>query len=217
MTPAYDKLYLNQAQTSLARMLDFAVHDLEYDLSFFFTMFITSGIAKRFEHGDFTVVAGKSGVELTFEVIELTQGESRRISPSYSADRSREYWTGWALAYYQWKSGLSFADITAYVPIDKIRSLYSPYHEMDIRQFADKMDTLYLAAKPDINLKLRRQKAGLSQKALAELSGVPLRTIQQYEQRQKNINKAQGQALFMLAHALSCRSEDLIEHVQPIL
>lgn len=41
-------------------------------------------------------------------------------------------------------------------------ALYSPYHEMDIRQFVDKMNELYRAAKPDTNLKLLRKNAGLT-------------------------------------------------------
>jgi len=37
---------------------------------------------------------------------------------------------------------------------------------------------------------------------------------QQYEQRQKNINKAQVEYLLMLAQALCCRVEDLVEKVE---
>lgn len=86
---------------------------------------------------------------------------------------------------------------------------------MDIRQFTDHMNELYLKANPDTNLKRLRKKTGLSQNALAEVSGVPLRTIQQYEQRQKNINKAQAQYVAMLAQALYCKMEDLLEKVIP--
>lgn len=84
---------------------------------------------------------------------------------------------------------------------------------MDIRQFVDRMNQLYRAANPETNLKRRRKQAGLSQRELAEFSGVPLRTIQQYEQRQKNINKAQAEYVFMLAQTLCCSAEELIEKV----
>ena len=85
---------------------------------------------------------------------------------------------------------------------------------MDIRHFVDKMNDLYLSAKPDTNLKRKRNQAGFSQKELAELSGVPMRTIQQYEQRQKNINKAQVEYLLKLSTALCCEVESLSEKVQ---
>lgn len=213
MIYAYDKSYLEKARTTLARMLDFAVYDLNYDIADFFDMFISSGFAERFENGDFTLIAGKSGVELAYEVVEQINGACERIKPQYSVNRSKEYWTGWVLAYYQWITSLSFAEIIKYTPIKDIVELYNPYHEMDIRQFIDKMNELYKLAKPETNLRLYRQKAGLSQRELSEQSGVPLRTIQQYEQRQKNINNAQVRSLVALAKVLCCDADELIEKV----
>ena len=214
MIHAYDKIYLAKARTALGRMLDFAVYDLKYDIEDFFALFITSGIAARFEKGDYRVIVGMSGVELAYKVLELTKGEENRIKPRYSADRSEEYWAGWALAYYHWDTALSFEEIVRAVPMKRIVQMYSPYHEMDIRQFCDKMNELYRTAQPETNLKALRQRSGLSQRDLAEQSGVPLRTIQQYEQRQKSINKAQSEYLLMLARALCCNMEDLLEKVE---
>lgn len=211
MMHAYDKIYLDKARTALGRMLDFAVYDLHYDIDVFFELFLTSGVSSRFETGDFTVLAGMSGVELAYEVLEHSGIATARVTPNYTIDRSEEYWTGWALAYYQWETALSFTEIVHYIPIKDIMALYSPYHEMDIRHFVDRMNELYKVAKPDTNLKLLRKNAGLSQRDLAEQSGIPVRTIQQYEQRQKNINKAQGEYLVALTKVLCCKIEDLIE------
>mgnify|MGYP005792330855 FL=1 len=214
MIRAYDKVYLDKARTALGRMLDFAVYDLKYDITEFFDLFIKSGVAKRFESGDFAVIVGKSGVELAYEVLEQSGVERERIKPNYTASRSEEFWTGWALAYYQWETSMSFAQIVRYVTIKDMTVLYQPYHEMDIRQFVDKVNAMYKAAKPETNLKLLRKKAGLSQRELADLSSVPVRTIQQYEQRQKNINKAQAEYLVMLAKVLCCEVEDLMEKTE---
>lgn len=211
MICAYDKVYLDKARTALGRMLDYAVYDLKYDIADFFDLFINSGVAERFESGDFAVIVGMSGVELAYEVLEQSGVESKRIKPNYTANRSEEFWTGWALAYYQWETSMSFAEIVRYVPMGDIIALYLPYHEMDIRQFVDKVNTMYKAAKPETNLKLLRQKVGLSQRELADLSGVPVRTIQQYEQRQKNINKAQAEYLVMLSKVLCCEVGNLME------
>ena len=212
MIHAYDKAYLDKARVALGRMLDFAVYDLEYDISDFFDLFISSGVASRFEQGDFTLLAGMSGIEIAYTVLDQAGVSYDRIKPEYAMDRSEEFWTGWALAYYQWARAISFERIICYVPIREIMALYSPYHEMDIRQFVDKMDELYEAAKPETNLKLLRQNAGLSQVELAELSGIPVRTIQQYEQRQKNINMARSEYLVLLAQVLCCEVEDLLEN-----
>lgn len=214
MIHAYDKVYLHKARTALGRMLDFAVYDLKYDITTFFSLFISSDAAAQFERGDFTVLVGMSGVELAYLTLELTGTSAPRISPQYPSERSAEYWTGWALAYYQWETSLCFEEIVRYVPIKTIVNLYSPYHEMDIRHFCDKMNELYRTAKPMTNLKILRQRAELSQRELAAQSGIPLRTIQQYEQRQKSINKAQANYLAILARALCCDMEDLMEKVE---
>ena len=208
---AYDKLYLEKARTSLGRMLDFAVYDLKYKASEFFALFIASGVAERFEQGDFTVLAGKSGIELAYLVLDEADVEYERRTPRFAAGRSEEYWTGWALAYYQWFTAMRFADIIKAVPLEEISALYTPYHEMDIRHFVDKMNELCLSQRGETNLKRLRCQAGLSQRELAEKSGISLRTIQQYEQRQKNINKAQIDTLISLSKALYCDVRELLE------
>lgn len=48
---------------------------------------------------------------------------------------------------------------------------------------------------------------------LAQQSGVSVRTIQQYEQRRKDINKAQTETLLKIARVLVCKVEDLVEKV----
>jgi len=211
MIYAYDKIYLEKARTSLARAVDFAVYDLNYGITVFFELFITSGTASLFESGDVNLIAGKSGVELAYEVLERSGIERPQIVPDYPAERSEEYWMGWALAYYQWETGLSFENIINSVSAEDICALYHPYHEMDIRQFVDKMNELYRLQNSITNLKTLRLKAGLSQSQLAEQSGVPVRTIQQYEQRQKNINKAQAAYLVSLSDVLCCEVRELME------
>ena len=106
---------------------------------------------------------------------------------------------------------MRFADIIKAVPIEEIRALYSPYHEMDIRHFVEKMNSLCLSQRVETNLKRLRHLAGLSQRELTEKSGVSLRTIQQFEQRKKNINKAQIDTLIPLSLALYCDVRDLLE------
>ena len=214
MIRAYHKVYLEKARTNLGRMLDYATNDLGYDPSEFFDLFLNSGLAERFGKGEFTLTVGMSGVELAYQVLELTKHQIKLSKPRYTANRSPEYWAGWALAYYQWETAMPFAEILEYISIDDIIRMYSPYHEMDIRHFCDRMNELYCVANPETKLKQLRQRAGLSQSELAELSGVPKRTIQQYEQRQKNINKAQAEYLMMLARALNCNAENLIEPIE---
>ena len=210
MIHAYDKNYLSKAQNNLASMLDFAVYDLEEDLSYFYLKFLQSKISSQFERGESTVIAGKSGVELALDIIG-----DETLASKYrpAANRTPEYWCGWALAYFQWQTNLGFKEINNYISISEILAMYSPYHEMDISQFCDKMIELYNKRKNNTNLKALRLDAGLSQRELAEISDIPVRTIQQYEQNQKNINAAKAETVVKLAKALNCTVEALMEAV----
>lgn len=211
---AYDRMYLEKGRNALGRMLDFAVNQMKYDIDDYFDMFMASGMANRFEKGDVSVLVGRSGVELARDVLVYDKRLEKPILIEYTAGRSAEYWAGWAgwaLAYYQWFRNISFAEIVRAVPLSKIVMLYSPYHEMDIRHFVDKMNELCETANATTKLKRRRMQVGLSQSQLAEASEVAVRTIQQYEQRQKDINKANVTTLANLAKVLYCSIEDLLE------
>jgi len=60
-------------------------------------------------------------------------------------------------------------------------------------------------------LKAMRVSKGMTQKDLAEKSGVNIRMIQDYEQGNKNINHAWVDTVIKLADALECDIRDIIE------
>ena len=63
----------------------------------------------------------------------------------------------------------------------------------------------------ETNLKRIRTYYGCTQAELAENSGVSLRSIQMYEQRNKDINKAGAESLYRISKVLGCTMEDLLE------
>lgn len=215
MMNAYDRTYLAPAKRSLGRMLDFAVHELKFAAGDFWDLFMRSGVADRFGSGESRLLAGMSGIELAYEVLDRSNVKYRRVrDPECASEKSREYWAGWALAHYQWLRFLAFAEIANVVSIDDVIAMYSPYHEMDVSRFVDELDRLYRVVHPDTNLKKIRLRAGLSQSELADASGVSVRTIQEFEQRRKRINKAQLDTLHPLARSLCCSVESLLERVE---
>ena len=209
MIYAYDKVYLRIAQRNLGEMLSYAVYDLGYELEKFYTLFLRSEYSMRFSKGDLFVITGMSGAELAIKVLDIPDDDI--IMPSYNTAKSQEYWTGWILAYYQWESGRTFEMIDREIPISKIRNMYNPYHEMDISSSILKLREMSQASRAETYLKKLRQRAGLSQSVLAEETGIPVKTIQQYEQRRKDINKAQGEYGIRLSTALCCEPQDILE------
>lgn len=203
MIHAYDKAYLAPAQTVLALSFDYAVYDLGLKLRDYYERFLASSYAARFERGDYRVLVGMSGIELARRVMEEGGSAADPFPPpSQNPARSQEYWCGWALAYYQWHTGFRFSEIEEFAPIELVFDLYHPYHEMDITQLVGRLDSLRKERIPETELKRRRMVLGLSQRELAERSGVAVRSIQQYEQRQKDINKASFSTVAVLAAAL---------------
>ena len=213
MIRAYDETFLFWAERHLASFLDEAVNRLAYPIDDIWTLFLTSPVSSAFAKGDSSVILGRSGKELLEDVLTSSgYGIMENTEEKeYRAERSPEYWTGYALAYYQWYTSLSFDEIDEAVKISEIRDLYSPYHEMDISSFVEKMETIRKKRIRETKLKRARENIGITQLELSSLSSVPVRTIQQYEQRQKNINRASGETLYALSKALYVNMEDLIE------
>ena len=63
----------------------------------------------------------------------------------------------------------------------------------------------------DTRLDLLRQANDYTQAGLAEATGIPLRTIQEYCQGRKPLEKVSIVRCLLLAKALGCKVEDLIE------
>lgn len=211
MNCAYDELYVSCAQRVLGDMYDYAVNTLGYSLEKIHDLFLVSGYAHQFGIGNPTYVAGMNGCELAKKVIaKCTLIEVEKEDIMY-VDKSPEYWTGWALAYYQWQSDESFEVINQKVSITDILYMYKTMHEADISVFVEAMDGRMKETRDELRLKRLRHYANLSQRQLAEKSGVALRQIQLFEQGQRDINKAQAVTVSALAKALQVDSEALLE------
>lgn len=207
MTRAYSECYLNDAKRNLGAMLDYAVGCKGIEANLVAERFARSLFAELFECGHPGVVSGMSGIELARKVLG-TEGELDDYVASISTPT---YWAGYVLAEYQWFTGRRFKDVFARIPLAYIIELYPLFHEMDICRFIEEMERRMLDEDRETNLAWLRENRGFTQARLAEVSGVGLRSIQMYEQRVNDINKAQGITLYRLAHALGCSMDDLLE------
>ena len=212
MTRAYQEIYLSKAQSVLGDAFDYAVNTCNISGDDFAKLFMASTASRRMENGEPSLLAGKSGIEIAVDVVRETTGKKIDTLPQEHFSRSKEYWAGWAIAYYQWFSARKFNDIFKAIPFDDLQKMYYTLHEADISKFVDIADKRIKEHFNDTNLKRIRTAYGCSQAKLAKLSGVSLRSIQMYEQRKKNINKASADALYNIAKVLGCTMEDLLEN-----
>lgn len=239
MTYAYDKICLERAADTLGRMIDHSVYSLHYDIAAIMDLFTASGTASLFEHGDIRTIAGMSGVELSYEVLEKSGIIYERKQPRYTKSLSPEYWCGQVLARIQWETCLSFDMLLKQFSVSAFISGYgkSRLSLLDSlpltisgeektaelkafgRRFTEEAAANFISASvldedaaenKETPLKKIRKSNGLSQSGLAKASGVPLRTIQQYEQRQKDISKARAEYLIALSRALNCDPAHLL-------
>ena len=211
MIHAYQEIYLSKVKALLGDAFDYAMNTCNIPGNDFVKLFIVSSASKRMENGEPAYLTGKSGIEIVREIVSETKGQELQIEPQEHFGRSKEYWIGWAVACYQWYSGRKYRDIFKVVSIEELHKMYYMLHEADITKFIDVVDSRMKEHFPETNLKRIRMAYGCTQKELAERSGVSLRSIQMYEQRNKNINKASVETIYCLSRVLGCMMEDLIE------
>ena len=211
MTRAYREIYLSNAQAALGDAFDYAINTCGIPGDDFVKLFCGSSLSRRMENGEPSLLSGKSGIEIAIEVIAETTGKQLEAFSSERMERSPEYWIGWAVAYYQWYSARRYSDIFKVLSYEDLQKMYYTLHEADITKFVDIVDERLREYFKDTNLKRIRTAYGCTQAELAKLSGVTLRSIQMYEQRRKDINKASAETLYNIAKVLGCTIEDLIE------
>ncbi len=207
----YSETQLNRFMDKMGDAFDYAINDCKIDGTEFVKMFVASTACKKIENGEASYISGKSGIEIAIGCVYEITGKELSVEPSEKSSRSVQYWCGWAVCYYQWWSSRRYADIFKAVSYKNMLEFYPTLHEASVEKFASVLDEKVRAFYPETNLKRIRTAYGCSQRELAEMSGVSLRCIQMYEQRNKDINKAQSDSLYRLAKSLGCSMEDLIE------
>ena len=203
MIHAYNDTYLNSVMHNLGAVFDIAINALEIKIDLFADIFANSKIARGIERGVPNILAGKSATEMLMIILE--KDIDYNLVP---INRTPEYWAGWVLANSQWYLNKTFKEIISVMPLSTLVNLYYPYHETDEMKIIEKIKDHFSQVS---SLKMIRKKRKLTQEQLAMLSGVNVRSIRSYEQGDNDILKAQGDTLLMLARALDCTVEELLQ------
>lgn len=238
MTHAYDEVLKEKACDNLGKMLDFAVYSLHMDADNMLALFAASGVSTLFEKGDIRVIVGMSGIELAYVVLDRCGISYERTPARQARGLSAEYHLGNCIADIQYSLSLSFAEILKSFSCRDFLSGYADSRTEFLsslplsisseerntvllefgRKYSAEAAGNYVKSKAETDsskntgslLKNARIKNGLSQSALAKAANVPLRTLQQYEQGQKDIRKARAEYLVSLASALNTEPSKLI-------
>ena len=208
---AYDEAYLNDAMINLGDAFEYAVIDCQIDKDKFFQLFIATGVADEFGNGNPSFLAGMSGVELVKNILKKSGNDMLFPIASEFSQKTSTYWCGWILAYYQWFTAIPFHDISRYITMSEIENLYPTLHEAPEDKFVDVLNAIIHQKPHPTKLQILRKNIDMTQKELADASGVSLRSIQMYEQRNKDINSAHAISLYKLAKTIGCKMEDLLE------
>ncbi len=208
---AYPECYLSDAMRNLGEYIEYAIEEAKIDPDDCIPMLIISDFASAWEKGDPRVVSGMSGIELFSKVSEkcgLDLSKTNKTITRY--DTGDTYWSGYILAYYQWHTSDSFSKINSKIHLSEILRLYPALHtaseEKGIEIILDMTNETHMISR----LQAYRKRLGLSQRQLADLSGVNVRTLQQYEIGDKDINKASAEKVISLSKVLHCQPDDLL-------
>lgn len=208
---AYYEGYLSNAQDTLGNMMDYAVNSCNMDAEDIFTMFLFSGAARQFEKGNPRYVAGMSGAELAKEAVLRITGKELTGPEEYYIDKSPEYWCGWILAYYQWRTGRSFKKICQTVSVKEILCMYPTHHEADEERFVDTINHIFAKKHTKSYMQQIREKLNMSIEELAEQTGIDEAVLDDVEKNFSKVNSLDAAAVYRLSKILGCGMEDLIE------
>lgn len=211
MIHAYDEMYLDIAMNNLGEAFDYVANTLSMDKDKFFELFISTEIATQFGDGNSSYISGMSGIELV-DLVLSKAGISYSKESIGNVNKTPDFWCGWILAYYQWYSKRPFSNIARFIKISDVENMYNIFHEAPEEKFCENIEKMIIEKNGPTRLQIIRKNAGFTQGELSEKSGVSLRSIQMYEQRNKDINKAQLDTVSSLAKTLGCSIEDLIEY-----
>lgn len=199
----------------LGRAFEFADRCLPGGLVTFYPEFCNSEIAAHYSSRSGRGFGHASGIELVLALRDDAGGNLDLMiqdTPRISKERGHfARWCGQIALRYHEASGDSFATLPKTLSLERLRRLHNELGDQDIERCLQEIICRTTRLHDQTQLAIRRLQKSITQTDLARLSGVSLRSIQQYEQRKKDINKGQALSILKLSRVLGCSMEDLIE------
>lgn len=137
---AYIEPYLKDVMRNLGVMSHFCINEYGLSPKKFSALFANSHVAEQISMGNPRFLTGMSGKEMADLLMESSIENKSNLVRSNFYHINPEYWAGWVMAYYQWHTAKSFAQM--YLDgqtFDKILMMYHPMHEADLAKVVEAM------------------------------------------------------------------------------
>lgn len=204
-------LYVREAIELVAEMFEYAKAHMHIDAKDFMIYFIESGVASEIYNNNLIYIFGKSSIEIVKKILDVCHQKYKIYNENKILIAKKEYWLGLIIASYCFLKKISFDELMKYINIDDLLKKFDVLHEASHERAIEDIDE-YIK-KNGTKLAKYRQNVGLSQSELSKISGVSLRSIQLYEQRYKDINKANFDNIIKLSKVLKIEPQELYECV----
>lgn len=143
MMRAYIEPYLKGVMRNLGVMAHFCINEYGLSPEKFSALFANSLVAEQISKGNPRFLAGMSGKEMADLMMEESDEKDHRDAGTDLYYVTPEYWAGWVMAYCQWYTAKSFAQMYADgQTYDKVLKMYHPMHEADIEKIVEAMENI---------------------------------------------------------------------------
>lgn len=140
MMHAYIEPYLKDVMRNLGVMSHFCINEYGLSPEQFSVLFSKSLVAEQISNGNPRFLTGMSGKEMADMMMEESKEQSNVTTSTDMYHVTPEYWAGWVMAYYQWFTAKSFAQMFADgKTYDKVLKMYHPMHEADLAKVVEAM------------------------------------------------------------------------------
>lgn len=141
MMRAYIEPYLKDVMQNLGVMSYFCVNEYGLSPEMFSVLFSMSHVAEQISNGNPRFLTGMSGKEMADMLMEVVKKNNHKPADSDVYHVTPEYWAGWVMAYYQWYTAKSFAQMYADgQTYDKVLMMYHPMHEADLTKMIEALE-----------------------------------------------------------------------------
>lgn len=139
---AYIEPYLKNMMRNLGIMTHFCINEYGMSPETFSKLFPQSFVARQIFRGNPRFLAGMSGNEMAALMVEEFKEAAIQMPSTDIYYVTPEYWAGWAMAYYQWYTAKSFAQMYADgQTYSRILKMYHPFHEADLTKVVEALET----------------------------------------------------------------------------